>query len=1663
MNISMENLRKIGKWMLWLAGLLVALFLLAWVLLQRPAVQQWAVNTVTADLSQRWGAKIAIDQVNIRFFKTLTLEGIYLEDQNQDTLLYAEKLAATISLFSFFDQQLHVQEISLHHAIAQVKRTRVDSSYNFSFLLAQPKTEAAPNTSESYWDIDLKKVRLHNLRLTLEDEWGGTHVVVAVDELAMDVRELDLSQQKLVVEQLKLSQAGVSLETIQKKVPKEQEDTKGFTTDTPLLTWPNFPWDIEIEQVRLSNNKLDYQQYSIDSIGETVGAMAIQLAELNAHLEAISWKEKQGQLQLSSLSLLAQNEVEVDNLTGAVQLSENGVELKEWNLTTPNSEIGIAAKMDFPAGGLRGSNWHETKVAGSIKPTQIAVAELERIWPMINQWLRTDLKGNTIDLSGTIGGTLGELALNQASIGMGKRLRLKAQLGAQNWWSKDAALLHLKGISLQTSYEALQAVVKKAFLPSGLEELGRIDMSLGGSGSWADFRLGRLAIRTSSGTELLASGRLRNKEHWENSQFELAIDSFSTHAAQWRGFSPNLPPLLDSIGTIQLKAKGSGTFSDSKWTSLIEGDWGQLEWDATMQVGEEWSAAAYQLTGALRPSNIGALLSIPALEGPILIEVAANGKGLTWPDLATDLQAQIKQATYKGYTYPTISYDGNLEKGTLTNHLKAANADLDIDLKSKVALKDSLLAVDFDIAIKELSTQALHLTDSVLAVQLTTNGRIQGNTLDEWVGEVNLEDVYIASDSLDYRTAAIQFVSEKEGATERKLALFADFLTANVTGDFEPSRLGILFLGLLDHHFKLETVLDSQWGLSLDSLAYHSALRNQKLEASFHLKDARPLQILALPALRQLDQAKLDLKVDHASQRLALMARVDSLTYADLKLDEAQFSVTGNPEKMDGQAVLKLARRESAGLESVKLNTHWQNDSLRLALNITDTLAAEQLAVGGKLTQQAQQFLLQLDPDLVLNGKPWQVAPGHLLHLKPRWFAIDGLRLQKGAQALLIESESQAAAAGIAPLKLTFEQFELSEISDLFQFPDSLINGQVDGYVGFYDLGQKPYFTADIKVPDLLWYQQQMGTLQLSAQQDLSRAAIQLKLGLISEENRLWLTGSYQTKTQELDINTVIDQLNLRFLNPVTTGVLKANEGSISGNIAVKGNLSDPQISGTIAVDTFSTQVPFANSKFRIPSTTLQINNRALRLEPTTIRDDLGNTASLQGEIRHKNFSDFQLDLKVLTDRFRFLNTTVADNELFYGQLFVRSDIAVTGPLGAPRLDINAASLSPSTFHLSPFSLEESIVQEDEFVIFGQASELEKRKTSEAFYTVKNSFPFDIRVNLDLSDNTAFQFIIDPASGDKLVAYGFANLVLRMTPSGNIRLNGVYTVSSGTYSFSYGQILRRVFDIREGGRVTFNGNPLDAKFDLVAAYTLRTSTYPLIDSDSQLDALEEAQSKERNPLDVVLNLNGDLNQPVLKFAIEVPQENGSLIDSRVQRRLELLNKNPNELNRQVFSLLLFQNFLQTNQHFSFNVAEEGEKVAYSSVANLFSSQLNKLADNYVKGVEINFDIDAYKDAYSTDNSQLVTQLDVDLSKQFFNNRLKIQAGTNVDLRNNGSQANVNALSGDYVIEYKLNKKGNYLLRVFRKDEFDILLDENTAKTGFSIFFKKAFDSKRTKK
>jgi hypothetical protein len=272
-------------------------------------------------------------------------------------------------------------------------------------------------------------------------------------------------------------------------------------------------------------------------------------------------------------------------------------------------------------------------------------------------------------------------------------------------------------------------------------------------------------------------------------------------------------------------------------------------------------------------------------------------------------------------------------------------------------------------------------------------------------------------------------------------------------------------------------------------------------------------------------------------------------------------------------------------------------------------------------------------------------------------------------------------------------------------------------------------------------------------------------------------------------------------------------------------------------------------------------------------------------------------------------------------------------------------------------------------------------------------------------------------------------------------------------------LVKRKFNIKEGGQVYFNGDPLNARFNVTAVYETRATTYELIKNEATLSNSEVREAQRRTPVEVLLQLSGQLSSPSLEFDINLPENQGSAVSSTVNRKLEALRSNPNDLNQQVFGLILVNSFVLAE---SSNVlAGAGENTALSSVSKLFTNQLNRLADRYIKGVEVNVDIDSYKSQYGNgESASRVTELGIGISKQLFNDRLTVSVGGNLDVE--GTNSNASSFAGDFLLEYKLTEDGDYLLRVFRKSDYDVLLEENSVRNGVSLFFRKEFDGKKRK-
>jgi len=380
--------------------------------------------------------------------------------------------------------------------------------------------------------------------------------------------------------------------------------------------------------------------------------------------------------------------------------------------------------------------------------------------------------------------------------------------------------------------------------------------------------------------------------------------------------------------------------------------------------------------------------------------------------------------------------------------------------------------------------------------------------------------------------------------------------------------------------------------------------------------------------------------------------------------------------------------------------------------------------------------------------------------------------------------------------------------------------------------------------------------------------------------------------------------------------------------------------------------------------------------------------------------------------------------------------------LELPTIDVEARTLENSVFNLQPL-IESEEIATDDYIIFANYEKYKAETASGIIqkYKLNNAFNLNLVMNLDVNTNTLMRIIIDPLTGDQIEGRGNSNMVVSLNPAGEFKILGDYIIESGVYNFSYQNLVKKKFDIESGSKVSFNGDPLKARFDA--------------------NSSEAAAARKRSDIKTLLYLKGLLEQPDITFDIQLMNSSANDASSTVARKLTQLRGDQGELNKQAFALLIFDSFIASDNAGQ-SLVGAGQNIALSSVSKLLSNQLNNLAGKYLKGFELNFDLASYQSNFQETASPTV-ELGVGLSQKLFNDRITFKADADFNLANQSNSSSGSNIAGNFILEYQLTESGSYLIRVFRLSDLDIVTNLNTEKTGVGIDYRKAFGKVRNRK
>jgi hypothetical protein len=209
----------------------------------------------------------------------------------------------------------------------------------------------------------------------------------------------------------------------------------------------------------------------------------------------------------------------------------------------------------------------------------------------------------------------------------------------------------------------------------------------------------------------------------------------------------------------------------------------------------------------------------------------------------------------------------------------------------------------------------------------------------------------------------------------------------------------------------------------------------------------------------------------------------------------------------------------------------------------------------------------------------------------------------------------------------------------------------------------------------------------------------------------------------------------------------------------------------------------------------------------------------------------------------------------------------------------------------------------------------------------------------------------------------------------------------------------------------------------------------------------------RVPVKLELNMSGLLLSPDISFDIELPGA-----DESVKRRLESIlyvnqnNINQQELNQQVFGLLVLNRFMPPASGSVRNTADRGApgvNNGYEFLSNQLSNWLSKVSSEVDIGV-----------AYRPGDEVTEEEVDLSLTTEILNNRLVLDGNFGYISNNDIVEETESAGSfiGEFLLEYKLNRKGSVRVRGFNRSNTNSLLQINNPYTqGVGVFYREEFD------
>ncbi len=1626
-----KYLKLFGKIIL---GLLLVFFILVLVI-RTPWAQNFIVSKITNYISDKTNTKVTVGSLYITFSGDLQADAIYLEDKQGDTLFYSRSLQADIPIYPMlFKNQLSIDGVDSDGVIANISRGNTEEDFNFYFLidaLTAPTDTTSTTTSEPM-DISLGDFNFSDWKLNYNDAYLGMDLKLVLSKLAAEVSEFDLEQMKFAVADFNLGDTQFTY--LQCHPFPETNDT----TSTVL------PF-IEVGAFEVTNLEINYKSEP-DALETDLKLGTISLTDMLANVTKNQYETNDLVIHDSQIELhLTDNNTEQQ-----VSNTDNTFEWPEFILGAKKLDL----QNNMVSYTLNGTEQNATTFdpnAFQIQKLQLQASNFEYRPQMFNltvsefsfreaSGIRLDQLAFDAGLTETTA-TLSNLVvqLNQSSANANLQVKYNSIDQALKNPENSAITASLSNVILEMEdvQDFLPSLAENMYLDSLASQT--ITGSLRANGSLKKVDDFTTELKWGKESKLTASGLLFNLTQPDSIRYDLNNITLVSNQKDINKFISSKELGISLPKTITIAGSLSGTMTSVTTDSRITIPEGMALIDASVTFGNTPSFNGNIKVDTLQ---LGKLLQNEQL-GPISFQVKGSGTGTAPSNIDATVDGSISQFQFNGYSYKDIGFSGELKEGTGDMTAQINDPNLNMKANASITLETDKNKVTLTTNIIGADLKKLGLAKNNIKIAANINGTYVGSP-SEYTIETNIDQGIAVSDNEQYQVSPIHLEAHIEDSIT-DVSIQSEFINGELSSNASPNRITTALKKQLEHYFTDEP---------------KAFVADDDIEAKLAL-EIKPTPILSkvfFSGIKDLDSLNIDASFNSKMQRLSAQVKIPKISYAGSSVDSLDAFIKGDSVDLKFSAGIADLIYDPLHLKQTNLEGSIKNKALVLDFNSkNDTVQV--VHISSELVFLKDTLKLHIDPkDLVLNKKQWELPEDNSIVIAASFTDFQNFIFSRNTQKM--EISNKVPKMETEHIGVLFENFQLQTFLSLLNPDEALAKGNVGGNFVILNPYASPGLVADINIKDFQVMQNPLGTLSLDASSK-SFAEYDFDLALQDGGANLRLTGDYTARENTADLNMELDiqKLETRIVQGFFKEQLSNPKGYLTGSMLVGGTLSEPTYSGRISFNDVGLSLSAYNTALEINDQTLDLDQDGIAFNTFKINDVHQGTITLNGNIMTQDIFNPAFDFTAKTDKFRVLDSKKGDDELVYGIASVSTNLKVTGDLELPVIDgsVRVRDITDLTYVVPQDQFD--IQERDGVVIFVN------RKNPDAILTrndreTSNSFfaGMDINTTIEIGNEATFTIVLDEKSQDKLQATGDATLNLNIDPNQDIRLSGRLELNSGFYRTSLYNLVSREFQLQKGSSIVWSGDPYDAKMDVTAIYEIETSAAPLMSAISfGQDSGVSRRYQQSAPFLVYLNIDGQIMEPELSFALDMPENAQGNFGGAVYGRIQQLNEQESELNKQVFSLLALNRFYPTTGSDGSNGGAIA--LARNNVNKVLSSELNAISNKLLgkSGFELGFDLDSFQD-YQSGSTQNRTQLNINASKKLFDDRLIVTAGSAVDVEGSAAAGDTDTpIIGNVTLEYLLSEEGTYRLKGFRRQEYQNIIDGQLIVTGIAFIFDREFN------